>query len=100
MPPAPHHPAAEAADHAARVVARDAGDLAGAELAAAESLVASCGGCADLARDLVAIRGAMTALPAPARRRDYRLTAEDAARALGAGSLEDLLRQSLKSLAK
>ena len=80
MPPAPHSPAAEAQDHAARIVALDAGDLAGAELAAAESLVASCGGCAALARDLVAIRGAMTALPTPARRRDYRLTAEDAAR--------------------
>lgn len=80
MPPAPHSPAAEAQDHAARIVAFDAGDLAGPELAAAESLVTSCGGCADLAYDLVAIRGAMTALPTPARRRDYRLTAEDAAR--------------------
>jgi len=80
MPPAPHSPAAEAQDHAARIVALDAGDLAGAELTAAESLVASCGGCAALAHDLVAIRSAMTALPAPARRRDYRLTAEDAAR--------------------
>jgi hypothetical protein len=80
MPPAPHLPATDAADHAARIVALDAGDLAGAELTAAEALVASCGGCADLAHDLVAIRGAMTALPVPARRRDYRLTAEDAAR--------------------
>ena len=80
MPPALHSPAAEAQDHAARIVALDAGDLAGAELAAAESLVASCGGCADLAHDLVAIRSAITTLPAPARRRDYRLTAEDAAR--------------------
>jgi hypothetical protein len=80
MPPALHSPAAEAQDHAARIVAFDAGDLAGAELTAAESLVASCGGCAALAHDLVAIRSAMTALPAPARRRDYRLTAEDAAR--------------------
>jgi len=80
MPPAPHLPAAEAQDHAALIVALDAGDLAGTELTAAESLVASCGGCAALADDLVAIRGAMSALPAPARRRDYRLTAEDAAR--------------------
>ena len=80
MPPAPHLPAAEAQDHAALIVALDAGDLAGAELTAAESLVASCGGCAALADDLVAIRGAMSALPTPARRRDYRLTAEDAAR--------------------
>jgi hypothetical protein len=80
MPPAPHLPAAEAQDHAALIAALDAGDLAGAELTAAESLVASCGGCAALADDLVAIRGAISALPTPARRRDYRLTAEDAAR--------------------
>ena len=80
MPPVPHSPAAEAQDHAARIVALDAGDLAGAELTAAESLVGSCGGCAALADDLLAIRDAMTALPVPPRRRDYRLTAEDAAR--------------------
>ena len=80
MPPAPHTPAAEAQDHAALIVALDAGDLAGAELLAAESLAASCTGCAALAFDLAAIRGAMTALPVPPRRRDYRLTAEDAAR--------------------
>jgi hypothetical protein len=80
MPPAPHTPAAEAQDHAMLIVALDAGDLAGAELVAAESLSASCTGCAALLRDLAAIRGAMTTLPVPARRRDYRLTAEDAAR--------------------
>lgn len=80
MPPAPHTPAAEAQDHAALIVALNAGDLAGAELLAAESLAASCTGCAALVFDLAAIRGAMTALPVPPRRRDYRLTAEDAAR--------------------
>jgi hypothetical protein len=80
MPPAPHTPAAEAQDHAALAVALDAGDLAGAELLAAESLAASCTGCAALVHDLAAIRGAMTALPVPPRRRDYRLTADDAAR--------------------
>ncbi len=80
MPPAPHTPAAEAQDHAALIVALDAGDLAGGELVAAESLPASCTGCAALALDLAAIRGAMTALPVPPRRRDYRLTAADAAR--------------------
>jgi hypothetical protein len=80
MPPAPHLPAAEAQDHAALIVALDAGDLAGLELTAAESLVESCGGCAALAHDLLAIRGAVTALPIAPRRRDYRLTAEDAAR--------------------
>lgn len=80
MPPAPHIPAAEAQDHAALIVALDAGDLAGAERLAAESLAASCTGCAALIADLAAIRGAMTALPVAPRRRDYRLTAEDAAR--------------------
>lgn len=80
MPPAPHTPAAEAQDHAVLIVALDAGDVAGAELRAAESLAASCTGCAALVHDLAAIRSAMTALPVPPRRRDYRLTAEDAAR--------------------
>ena len=80
MPPAPHSPIAEAQDHAALIVALDAGDLAGAERLAAESLAASCAGCAALADDLAAIRGAMTALPVVPRRRDYRLTTEDAAR--------------------
>jgi len=80
MPPAPHSPAGAAEDHAALIVALDAGDLAGAELRAAESLGASCTGCAALVHDLAAIRGAMTALPVLPRRRDYRLTNEDAAR--------------------
>lgn len=80
MPPAPHTPASDTQDHAALIVALDAGDLTGVELQAAESLRASCSGCAALVLDLAAIRGAMTALPVPARRRDYRLTAEDAAR--------------------
>ncbi len=80
MPPVPHSPAAEAQDHANLIVALDAGDLAGAELLAAGSLAASCAGCAALVADLAAIRGAMTALPVPSRRRDYRLSAADAAR--------------------
>lgn len=80
MPLAPHSPAAEAPDHDSLMVAFDAGDLAGAEFRAAESLAASCTGCVALVHDLAAIRGAMTALPVPPRRRDYRLTAEDAAR--------------------
>jgi len=80
MPLAPHTPAAQAEDHAALIVALDAGDLAGADLRAAEALAGSCTGCAALVDDLAAIRGAMTALPVPPRRRDYRLTAEDAAR--------------------
>ncbi len=80
MPPVPHSPAAEAQAHAALIVALDAGDLAGADLVAAEALAVACDGCCALAADLVAIRGAMAALPVVPRRRDYRLTAEDAAR--------------------
>jgi hypothetical protein len=80
MPPIPHSPAAEAQDHAERVVALDAGDLVGAKLRTAEALLTSCAGCAALQGDLAAIRGAMTAVPVPPRRRDYRLTADDAAR--------------------
>ncbi len=80
MPLVPHQPAAAAEEHAALVVELDAGDLAGAELARAEQLRATCAGCAALAADLGAIRAAMTALPVPARPRDYRLSPEDAAR--------------------
>jgi hypothetical protein len=80
MPLAPHLPAAQADDHAALIVALDAGDLAGPDLARAEQLSASCDGCAALVADLALIRAAMDALPVPARRRDYQLSADDAAR--------------------
>ncbi len=80
MPLDPHTPATEAQEHAALIVALDAGDLAGSDLARAEELTGSCPGCGALAADLGAIRDAMAALPVPARRRDYRLTPEDAAR--------------------
>jgi hypothetical protein len=80
MPLVPHVPAAEAEEHAALVVALDAGDLAGADLDRARHLAGSCAGCAALVTDLAVIRDAMTALPVPLRRRDYRLTEEDTAR--------------------
>ncbi len=80
MPLVPHVPAAEAEEHAALVVALDAGDLAGADLDRARHVASSCAGCASLVADLAVIRDAMTALPVPVRRRDYRLTDEDAAR--------------------
>jgi hypothetical protein len=48
--------------------------------AAAEDLVASCGECAALHADLIALRTATRALPTPARPRDYQLTEADAAR--------------------
>ncbi len=46
----------------------------------AEAQVASCRACAELLGDLRAIAAATAALPVPPRRRDFRLTAEDAAR--------------------
>lgn len=85
MPLVPHSPTGAAEEHADLIVALDAGDLAGADRARADVLVASCGGCAALAADLAAIRGTLVTLPAPARRRDYRLTPEDAARLRPAG---------------
>ena len=75
-----HSPATAAAEHATLVVALDAGDLAGADRDRALALAAACAGCASLLGDLAAIRAATAALPAPARRRDYRLTDADAAR--------------------
>jgi hypothetical protein len=80
MPLVPHTPPTESEVHASQIVALDAGDLAGADLQRAEVLLAGCAGCAALRDDLAAIRGAMTSLPAPARRRDFRLTEADAAR--------------------
>ena len=77
---AQHSPATAAVEHATLVVALDAGDLVGADRDRALALAAACAGCASLLGDLAAIRAATAALPAPARRRDYRLTDADAAR--------------------
>jgi hypothetical protein len=62
------------------VAALAAGDLADLPRADAETLVAACPDCATLHADLLAIAAATRALPAPARTRDYRLTAEQAER--------------------
>lgn len=75
-----HDPASEAQAHASLIVALDAGDLAGDELHRAQALAGRCSGCAALLADLAVIRGAVAALPVPARRRDFRLTDADAAR--------------------
>jgi hypothetical protein len=77
---AQHSPATAADEHATLVVALDAGDLVGADRDRALALAAACAGCASLLGDLAAIRAATAALPAPARRRDYRLTHADATR--------------------
>jgi len=75
-----HTPAAAAVEHAALIAALDAGDLAGRERDRAAGLVDTCAGCASLLADLAIIRAATATLPAPPRRRDYRLTDADAAR--------------------
>ena len=75
-----HSPAAAASEHAALIVAFDAGDLAGRERDAAGTLATTCPGCASLLADLALVRAAMAVLPATPRTRDYRLTDADAAR--------------------
>jgi len=69
------------ADHdELRIAAYAAGDLAGSELRTATELVATCPACARLADDLTIIQAATRRLPAPDRRRDFRLTEADAER--------------------
>ncbi len=76
----PHVPASPHADHDRLLVAAyAAGDATGADLETAQALVAACADCAVLHRDLRSIAGAVAALPAPARSRDYRLTPTQAA---------------------
>src|SRR5664279_2289441 len=75
-----HSPAAAAAEHAALLVAFDAGDLAGREGDVAATLASTCPGCASLVADLALLRAATAALPTRPRTRDYRLTDADAAR--------------------
>jgi hypothetical protein len=59
--------------------------LEASERAAAEAVIASCGLCAALHADLVALLAATRAMPTPARPRDFRLTREDADRARPGG---------------
>ena len=76
----PHIPDLRAHDaHDLELVAAfAAGDAAGTDLETATALVAGCAECAVLHHDLRAITAAMPALPAPVRRRDFRLTPEQA----------------------
>ncbi len=62
------------------IAAFAAGDLQGSEETTAAELVASCRTCARLADDLAVIRLAVASLPAVRRRRDFTLSAADAAR--------------------
>jgi anti-sigma factor RsiW len=56
------------------------GDLRPEDRARAARQVANCADCASIQRDLLALSAATRALPTPARTRDFRLTAVDAAR--------------------
>lgn len=60
-----------------------ADDLSGAERPAAEALRAGCKECAALVRDVERIARATADLPAPSRRRDFRISGEQARIARG-----------------
>ena len=73
--------AASHASHDTMLVASLADrSMAPSERAAAEALIATCGPCAELHADLVALRAATQAMPTPQRPRDFMLTAADAVR--------------------
>jgi hypothetical protein len=55
-------------------------DLSPSERARAEAVLESCGACAELFADLVAVSAAIPSATIPARPRDFTLTAADAAR--------------------
>lgn len=67
------------------VAALAAGDLTGPERETTTRLVSECVACSTLHRDLRAIALATATLPAPVRRRDFRLSPDDAARARRSG---------------
>ncbi len=67
------------------IAAHAAGDASGPELETAATMVAGCSECARLHRDLISISVALADLPAPARSRDFRLTADQAAALRPAG---------------
>ncbi len=77
----PHVP--DITTHAAHdpelIAAYAAGDATGPELDTALALVAGCAECAALHHDLRLIAATLPGLPAPVRRRDFRLSAEQAA---------------------
>jgi hypothetical protein len=61
-----------------QIAALAAGDAEGADLEQARDLVATCDECAALHHDLRAISVALPSTPAPTRKRDFRLTPEQA----------------------
>ena len=78
--PGPLPPAADHERHDALLVAQlSAGDpLAPEQRAQAEQLVGTCGACAALAAELRAVSVAVSREPVPSRRRDFRLSPEQA----------------------
>ncbi len=66
-------------------------DLSPSERTRAEGALESCGACADLFADLVALSAAIPSAAIPARPRDFTLTAADAAR-LQRGGLSRLFK--------
>lgn len=83
----PHH-----AQHDATLIAGfAAGDLTAVERTRAQSLVDACTECSSLRDDLVAIASATHALPAARAPRDFRISAEQAARLRRTGWLGTLL---------
>ena len=76
----PHVPDRHA-DHDVELVAASiSDDLTAAKHATVSALLAACGACRELAADLRALAAATAGLPVPPRRRDYRLTPDQAAR--------------------
>jgi len=92
--PVPLPPAADHERHDALLVAQFvAGDpLDQEQRIAAQGLVGSCGACIELANDLRAVSAAVAGEPVPPRRRDYRLSPEQAEE-LSGGALTRFLRR-------
>ena len=74
----PHLPDHQSDHDPLLIAAFAAGDADDAELERARLLVATCEECAALHHDLRSIAAAMPAVPAPVRRRDFRLSPEQA----------------------
>jgi anti-sigma factor RsiW len=72
-------PGSHASHDLALIAAHAAGDTDVAERERAIALIDACDECARLHADLITLSTAVAAMPAPARPRDFRLTAEQAA---------------------
>jgi anti-sigma factor RsiW len=73
-------PATHATHDPELIAAAVGGPLDPSERRAIDDLLATCGACAELHADLVALASAQRALPTPSRPRDFRLTPTDAQR--------------------